>query len=205
MMGATVELEPAQVVADLPYTGVSGSQELERPSIAQLHPEWRSARDLLEAAPPTAGLKRAPDGTLYRETRVHTGEKVFRDGQLFNVVATVRRPVALSIEEARRTGADYWSPSFGWIRAGRKREQEHPANMGDRARPREIELEPASPEEQAAVLRRRQREIEAAAVLYSGAAPGQAPARAARSGRGTLPVDGPPPAANDKEEEHGLR
>ncbi len=36
----------------------------------------------------------------------------------------VERPVALTIEEARKTGADYYDPRFGWIIGGRKRASE---------------------------------------------------------------------------------
>lgn len=135
----------------VPFQGrtVSGSADMNGPHPADLHPEWRSQTDMLSAIPPEAGIKRDPNGTLYRLIRRHTGEKIVQNGRVYNAVVQDRRRVALSLAEAARTDSDYWSPSFGWIRGGKKREQEHPSNLGSSAVQAIFELEEASPQEQA--------------------------------------------------------
>lgn len=59
---------------------------------------------------------RVIDGIVYRRvTKTEDGQERF-----------VRRPVALSLDEARKTNADYYHPKLGWIRGGKKMEREHP-------------------------------------------------------------------------------
>lgn len=43
----------------------------------------------------------------------------------------VERPIAATLEEARAKGWDYFDPKLGWIRRGRKREQEYPENRAE--------------------------------------------------------------------------
>ena len=95
------------------------------------------------------GVVVAPDGS-YKRLRVRTrnveydpsdpkaelkGKVVAYDEEL--VPFPVVMPLATdpdSIEEARRkavaAGADFYHPTWGWLRWGVKREQEHPENLG---------------------------------------------------------------------------
>ena len=63
-----------------------------------------------------------PPGVTFRNGGLYRTITVESDGQ----PRKVRRPVALSLEEARKQQADYYHPQYGWIRGGRKMEKEHP-------------------------------------------------------------------------------
>lgn len=70
-------------------------------------------------AAPGIGL---PPGAEYRKSRVVRILNVEEDGRMRRVV----RQVAFSLEDARKTGADYYDRKLGWIHGGVKMEREHP-------------------------------------------------------------------------------
>jgi hypothetical protein len=63
-----------------------------------------------------------PPGTHIRNGQLVRRLEVEEDGK----VRVVRRPVALSLEDAKKSGADYYDYTLGWIRGGVKMEREHP-------------------------------------------------------------------------------
>ena len=78
-----------------------------------------------------------------------------RNGQLYRMVPKVsasgepwesRRPVALTIKEARERRHDYWHPKYGWVLEGYKWEKDRPPEdiMADTSQ--SIPSEPPEPD-----------------------------------------------------------
>ncbi len=82
------------------------------------------------------------DGQLWRDVPRFKGFEVGADGHEYELHDMIPRRVVLpvatdneSVEEGRlraaRAGHDFLHPRWGWLRAGRKREQESPENLGN--------------------------------------------------------------------------
>ena len=70
---------------------------------------------------------------LVRSVIVEVGATVEVDGRKRVPVKRKERLVAppgMTLDQARDNGLDFFSPQYGWIRAGVKREQEYPENLG---------------------------------------------------------------------------
>lgn len=72
----------------------------------------------------TMGVGPLPPGAEFDEAsgRVIRRLKQHANGREREIV----RPVAFTREEALKEGSDYYDPVLGWLRAGRKTEQENP-------------------------------------------------------------------------------
>lgn len=87
------------------------------------------------------GVYRSPtNGQLVRDVWISTGRtRVNEQGKTVVILEQHQRSVAppgMSIEEARERSLDFLDPFLGWIRYGRKREIEHPDNLGTQERRR---------------------------------------------------------------------
>jgi len=105
---------------------------------------WTSFADL----PKEAGVKQDRDGTWFREINANTGRTRTVNGVLQHEMHKLRRPVALSLEDAKGSRADYFDGS-SWIRNGLKREIDLPENQGNVVAPTDVEWVDAGPEDQA--------------------------------------------------------
>ncbi len=70
---------------------------------------------------------------LVRKITIQVGEPVEIDGRKRQGVRTSERfvaPPGMTLDQARDLGLDFFSPQYGWIRGGVKREQEYVDNLG---------------------------------------------------------------------------
>lgn len=86
---------------------------------------WSSFKDL----PREAGVMQRADGTWYRLVQRHSGASRIHNGVLQFEIVYDERKVALSLDQAKAAGADYWNGRT-WIRNGTKPEAEAPENSG---------------------------------------------------------------------------
>lgn len=79
---------------------------------------------------------------LVRRVTVRVGEPRMVDGKFRQPVRSSERfvaPPGTTIEDARARGLDFFSPQYGWIRGGIKREQEYIDNLGTGGNPTDVE------------------------------------------------------------------
>lgn len=92
---------------------------------------------------------------LVRRWRIHNGPSKTVGGRTVQEFLVRERHVAppgMTLEDARAKGLDFYSPQWGWIRAGLKREHEDPQNLGNGAAMGEIETEDVTAPDGGAVL-----------------------------------------------------
>ena len=63
-----------------------------------------------------------PPGAVFEGGRVVRHLVEHKNGREMEVT----RGVSFTIKEARETGTDFWDPELGWLRYGRKTENENP-------------------------------------------------------------------------------
>lgn len=101
--------------------------------------------------PAEAGVYRNAAGDWVRRVMVSTGNTAEIDGTLHVQKVPEERPVALTLDMAKASRADFYSPGLGWIREGRKPELD-PAVLAQGTRlvnGDDAEWEPLGPTDQA--------------------------------------------------------
>jgi hypothetical protein len=79
------------------------------------------------------GVTRDEEGRIVRYVEKSTGRIVVVDSEEYDEVEVEKRfvaPPGMKIGEARLEHLDFYDPTLGWMRDGRKREKEHPDNLG---------------------------------------------------------------------------
>jgi hypothetical protein len=118
--GVRPPMMPAQATDQMPphYGGVELPLD---PMLAAAGAYWNERRELV------------------RKWRIHNGPPEEVRNAAGVVVRRVQQywtrerhvaPPGMSIEDARVRGLDFYSPAYGWIRGGIKRETDDPANLG---------------------------------------------------------------------------
>lgn len=103
------------------------------------YPTYEALRAEVESVKPGADtVYRNAEGAWVRICTEYTGEQRRErqaDGSTRLLAGKLffERPVALDIETARATKADYFHRGKGWVRYGVKREWEEPENLGSQA------------------------------------------------------------------------
>ena len=93
---------------------------------------WNERRELVRAwrihGGPAEEVRNAAGVTIRRIQKYWTRERHVA-------------PPGMTIEDARARGLDFYSPAYGWVRAGIKRETDSPENLGQGHMVGEIEYE----------------------------------------------------------------
>jgi hypothetical protein len=117
---------------------------LPRPNVEQYLPSSIQGLDIpIDPLLQWAGAYyRDSDRALVRKVVKHAGPPREVNGRVMQPISSSERLVAppgMTLNQARDNGLDFFSPQFGWIRAGLKIEREHPDNLGTGGTPTDVE------------------------------------------------------------------
>ena len=144
------------VPSHLESTGLAGvassAPPLPRPDVEQYAPDPMLQGVTLPIDPllALAGAYWNDQRQLVRKVVKHAGPPREINGRLRQPIVSSERYVAppgMTIEDARLRGLDFFSPQFGWVRAGVKFERENPQNLGTGGNPDNVEYVDAEAEQ----------------------------------------------------------
>lgn len=123
---------------------MQASPHLPRPNVEQYLPASLQGMNIpIDPVLAWAGAYyRDTDRALVRKVVKHAGPPREINGKLRQPISSSERLVAppgMTLDQARQNGLDFFSPQYGWIRAGVKVEREHPDNLGTGGHPSDVE------------------------------------------------------------------